>query len=180
MKRTVRFVASENGQGHIVRCGALADEMRSRGWTVVDTPEPDVLILDDPAADTPAGFAGLVVRIVDLPTHVSADLVVEGRHLIRPEFCRLKWVGHEQANGVFDAREVTGLSAADLADKMAHACEVITYSGMRAMEASCVGVPMVVVTRNEGELLNAEYLSAGGRADGWGCKRAADTIEGLF
>jgi UDP-N-acetylglucosamine:LPS N-acetylglucosamine transferase len=63
---------------------------------------------------------------------------------------------------------------------MSRASLVITYGGMRAMEAACVGVPSIVIPRNEGEQLNAEFLTAGGKIDGWGFKRAADAIEALF
>ncbi len=70
--------------------------------------------------------------------------------------------------GILDLRAVSGLSADELSGALftAWACRdvVITYGGMRAMEAACVGAPMVVVPRNEGEWLNAAGLVQAGAA----------------
>jgi UDP-N-acetylglucosamine:LPS N-acetylglucosamine transferase len=66
-----------------------------------------------------------------------------------------------------------------MAEVMSKVALVVTYGGMRAMEAACIGVPSIIQPRNEGERLNAEFLRAGGKIDGLGCKRAADAIEEL-
>ena len=50
------------------------------------------------------------------------------------------------------------MSAKELCEHLATASVVITYAGMRAMEAACVGVPMVLIPRNEGEVMNANGL----------------------
>jgi spore coat polysaccharide biosynthesis predicted glycosyltransferase SpsG len=49
---------------------------------------------------------------------------------------------------------------------MRHASIVITYAGMRAMEAACVGAPIILLARNEGEAFNAGALLECGAAIG--------------
>lgn len=172
------FVVSQDGLGHRVRCGALADELRSRGWDCVVLEGMGHTAADVFVVDCPEAFAfGMdrLVRIVDIPDNRPAALTLRGRNLVRPEF-RVRWTG---GNGAFDARNVRGMDARDLAEAMSRASLVITYGGMRAMEAACVGVPMIVIPRNGGERLNAEFLLSGGKIDGLGCKRAAEDIEEL-
>jgi spore coat polysaccharide biosynthesis predicted glycosyltransferase SpsG len=80
--------------------------------------------------------------------------------MLRPEFRALRQ--DRTRAGIFDARQVFGLSALNLATSMASAEVVVTYSGMRAMEATCVGAPTVLVVRNHGERINADGLVAAG------------------
>jgi len=155
------------------------DELRSRGWECVLVEGMGHTAADIFVVDYPEVFAigtDRLVRVEDVPSHGPAALTLQGRELVRPEF-RIKWIG---GNGALDARNVRGMGAADLAEAMSRASLVITYGGMRAMEAACIGVPMIVIPRNEGERLNAEFLAAGGTIDGLGCKRAADAIEELI
>lgn len=84
-----------------------------------------------------------------------------------------------------DVREISGLSADDLAGHFFSAvvCDdtVLTYGGMRASEAACVGVQrLTIFPRNKGEELNAAGLRAGRIPDGLGCKRVADQIVKMF
>ena len=164
------FVVSHDGLGHKVRCGALADELRRRGWEClfaeyVPDGRADVWVIDWPgAAVTAEGKQYIITEGL-------------GRRLIRPEFERVKWTG---GYGTFDARFIQNIAPEDLATAMAAADLVITYGGMRAMEAACIGAPMVVIPRNGGEQRNIDYLRrSNGRASGL-LVAAADTIEALF
>ena len=177
--RTAVFLYSRDGLGHQVRCGALADELRSRGWSCLDAEwmgkgAIDVLVVDYPCFYTSVPWK--VVRITDIRGGYPADLTLSGRELIRPEFSAVTWTG---GNGPLDIRGIVDVEAADLAAKIATASLVVTYGGMRAMEAVCVGAPVIVLPRNEGERSNVEFLRGGGHIDGLGCKRAADAIERL-
>ena len=171
MKR-VQFIASRDGLGHLVRCAALADELKKRGW--VENGEPDVIVVDDPLVQVET--TGKVVRIIDVPTSDPADLYIQGRDLVREEFRMSPWRGGTQILNVMNVKD---MSAQELARALSTAYAVVTYGGMRAMEAACVGVPLVMIPRNEGERRNVEYISGGGRIDGFGCQRAADAIEEL-
>jgi spore coat polysaccharide biosynthesis predicted glycosyltransferase SpsG len=179
----------ESGRGHVVRCGALADELRSRGWECAnlqrgEAGEADVLIVDDPEAHVRKG-AARVVQIVDTPgqAYVDADLLICGgaaaqpgmfvhcspkEMLIGPRYALLRpefraWI-RDDHGAIFDARAVSGLSADEMAVRMVHSGVVITYGGVRAMEAACLGAPMIVIPRNDGEELNALGLMAAGAA----------------
>ncbi len=182
----------ESGRGHVVRCGALADELEGRGWSVGnaewlpgleawDVESADVVVVDRPGVSI-YGKAN-VVQVVDAPRQVAADLLICGGaaahpgmfvncgakemligprySLLRPEF--RSWT-RDDHGAIFDARAASWLSADEVAVQMAHAAVVITYGGMRAMEAACVGAPMIVTPRNEGEELNALGLMAAGAA----------------
>lgn len=225
MSRRALFVMSTRGQGHIVRCRALAAELLTRGWfSTMTNRSPlsgtsyDVSIVDlgeeehaaavyDALKDKP------VVAIVDTPGPRLVDMIVCGSPgakvemfapepegasagtilgggayaLLRPEFREFRsslprrpWIY------AFDCREVTDHSAFDMAIGMSTAETVITYGGMRALEAACVrghARGMTIEARNPGEELNKAGLRGhGGIADlidGLGCKRVADAIEGL-
>lgn len=189
--RRALFVVSDQGLGHKTRCGALADELRARGWTCEDRKEwqdsADVTIVDHPGLKA---RAQRVVYIVDEPgEYEGADLLVCGGAwatpeafadsgakkvlagpqyaLIRDHFrvARNEFDGAEpRGMGVFDARNIENVGPVELALKMLGADVIITYAGMRAMEAACVGAPMVLQARNEGERLNAHALMAAGAA----------------
>ena len=133
--------------------------------------------------------------------------------LLRHEFATLRsWIlsdgVHTTQHGVLDIRNIKDIPADRLASMLMNAEVVITYAGMRAMEAACIGVPSALLIRNEGELLNATGLIAGGAAisgstwtdallaqaallksmsetgralvDGLGCQRVADAIERML
>ena len=204
--KTVHFVVSDHGMGHITRCLALAEELGRRGWEVVERDEADVVVVDIQRQEPPhvqvthsLGRCGSVL-IVDTPRETGPfDLVICGSAgavpemfmvpaqtvllagpeyaLLRPEFAGVRWQGGKPA---VDIREMTGLSARQMADLFAEVNGVLTYAGMRAMEARCVGVPLVMIARNPGEELNKRGLEAGARVDGKGCVRVVDVIEELF
>ncbi len=179
MKRAA-FIVSDCGQGHRVRCGALADELRTRGWHCVMLAQGevwagDVVVVDHPEAGHVHIGVGKVVRVVDLPTAETADLLIQGWELLRPEFRRLHdladrcWLHLSLRPGeVVDLRQISGWSEKTLAgrlfDAVASGDVAITYGGMRANECACVGTPMVIIPRNEGERLNAQRLVRAGAA----------------
>lgn len=158
----------------------------------------DVAILD--GVDFDKGDADKVVRIVDVPSSATCDLMVCGSagvhsdfvaahilagpdySLLRAEFraARLRPI-KKLGRVTFDLRSVGHLSASDLALHLRRATHVTTFGGMRAMEAACVGVPhLEIIARNPGEELNKRGLEAGAVVDGLGVPRVADAIEALF
>ena len=81
---------------------------------------------------------------------------------------------------VWDARCIEGLSADEVCRRMLSAAMVITYAGMRAMEAACLGVPSILIARNRGEALNAKGLQAclaGYWSEAWPYIGIADPFE---
>lgn len=207
--RRALFVISTRGQGHIVRCRALAAELLTRGWfSTMTNRSPlsgtsyDVSIVDlgdeehaaavyDALKDRP------VVAIVDTPGPRLVDMIVCGSPgakvemfapepegasagtilgggayaLLRPEFREVSWGQHgfSSSHDVFDLRTVERESAESLARIMAASRLVVTWGGMRAMEAACVGVPMICVSRDEnaGEMQNVHGLWKAGAAWWW-------------
>lgn len=187
----------EAGQGHVVRMGALAAELESRGWKLAFnswacSENPDILVEDVPPGAAPmpchhSALPRLYVMVFDalgterdeILLDQSALLVCgvasgtqskEPNHLfgpkyslLRPEFGAVRWHG-TPADSVLDTRHITNCSARGLANALASSAVCITYGGMRAMEAACVGIPMVLHPRNEGEWLNARGLAAHGVA----------------
>lgn len=102
--------------------------------------------------------------------------------LIRREFREVQpW--HGTLRGTFDLRTIENMPACEMAEGIRKAASVVTYGGMRAMEAACVlqtiKSPAVfeIHARNHGEELNKAGLERGARVDGLGCKRVADVIE---
>lgn len=85
---------------------------------------------------------------------------------IRREFVAARERRPERAfGGIFDARNASGTwTAEQMASLISGVDVVITYAGMRAMEAACIGVPAVVLARNDGERLNADGLQFAGAA----------------
>lgn len=175
--RRAQFIVSNNGKGHEVRCGALADELRGRGWFCgrLDPTEPqkaDVLIVDDPEAKWRREHKCKVVRLIDVPPYSgpAVDLVVHGgaaspQHaLLRPEFRIVCWIGATSLYRSFDMRNLKGAGPDHIAWSLARARVAVTYAGMRALEAACIGTPAVIIPRNEGERLNAKALSKAGAA----------------
>ena len=140
---------------------------------VYDWPCKVVAIQDAPRDHRRCTFvvrpsAGLDPQSV--PGHLLGKMMVGSRFaLIRREFIAMSGINpglcrEDGQRPVWDARFVKDLSAETVALCMVNAAVVITYGGMRAMEAACVGVPMVVLARNEGELLNAQGLARAGAA----------------
>jgi spore coat polysaccharide biosynthesis predicted glycosyltransferase SpsG len=219
MQRSALFVADdrpEAGNGHKVRCGALANELRSRGWSCLflergEHDEGSDVMVIDLSADLPRQVVlpgkAKTVRIVDAPDRychgwdmlvcgsagerrmdfsTDSDLLAGPQFaLLRPEFREMRDVNWER-RGIFDARDIAGMSAHGMSVAMRSAGAVITYGGMRALECACVGTPMFLNARNEGEAHNARGLMHHDPerlmriVDGLGCKRVADAIEGMF
>ncbi len=171
--RRAAFIVSDCGFGHRVRCEALADELRARGWEcVASTPYgwcvADVLVIDEPRPGPALPVkASKVVCIVDtLIAETTADLLIQGHELLRPEFRAVSWGDHgfSSSHDIFDLRTVARESAESLAHTLAASRVAITWGGMRANECACVGTPMVLIPRNEGERLNAARLVKAGAA----------------
>jgi spore coat polysaccharide biosynthesis predicted glycosyltransferase SpsG len=208
-RRAVMMPASgrDVGQGHVVRCAALADELRARGWHVASgwggDGLPDVLILDQGEAPIAVRGCGAmkVVRIVDVPGPQFCngwDLLVCGsagacpkmfsgwctskRVLAGPEFSLLRPEFRaisdcERGVAVVDMQESPIVEARARAEKIAQSALCTSGGGMTAMEIACVGTPAVFIARNAGEELNIAGLNAGAKVDGFGCQRVADAIE---
>lgn len=177
-----------------MRCGALAGEFERRGWKTTtigpdDAPPRDafdVVVVDMRGHGPRFPEIPKCVRIIDDPiARDDADLLVFGSagagngillelggcsvlagprySLLRREFVDERRIRRERV-GIMDLREIAGFDARAMAEEMGSAQVVITYGGMRAMEAACVATPSVVVVRNRGERLNAKGLTAAGAA----------------
>lgn len=199
------FVVDDCGLGHYVRCGALAAELERRGastytigprdtapqWTfnvvVIDMrsympPVPGipytVRIIDEPAQQGPCDLMVLGSAGVGEAAFVSAAagrvLLGPRYSLLRPEFVAEQGIVRDR-DGVLDIRKVAGWSAADFAEQIASAKVVVTYAGMRAMEAACVSTPAVLIPRNRGESMNATRLVEAGAA----VRSTEDEAEGV-
>jgi len=186
------FLPDDVGQGHAVRCRALAEALEKRGHRVFTVGMLDeiprdhmfhVAIIDRRSYVPPIPGIAKTVRIVDEYDSISAcDMSVLGSAmrgisevgfrytLIGPMYSLLRQEFRQERSilrgreGIFDASSISGWTPAALAACMAQAEVVITYGGMRAMEAACVGTPSVVVHRNRGEKLNADGLAEVGAA----------------
>lgn len=83
--------------------------------------------------------------------------------LLRPEFSKTHWPTHtDDAFGLgfdwLDARRFVGMDAGQMARAMAGTQVLLTAGGMRAMEAACVGAPMVLFIESEDQESNAYAL----------------------
>lgn len=159
---------------------------------IVDHPSQRVAIWSDHAKVKPdllvCGSAGAKPSLFNGDKKVLAGPEYA---LLRPEFAEQRKVNERcwtdmplEPVAPVDIRSIDDVSADGLAGRLFTAAVsgsgVITYAGMRAMEAACVGAPFVgLIARNDGEKLNVEGLSAGAVVDGLGCKRVADAIEAL-
>jgi len=146
----------------------------------------NVIVLDlDRDEVPPIQIGKRIVRIVDVAVPNDGDLIVCGSvgaqvdmfqggkarvlagpeyALLRPEFSAERKVTHVRS-GIIDLRAVKyQWDVRALAVQMATAVVAITYGGMRAMEATCVGTPTIVYPRNPGEHLNARGLMLRGCA----------------
>lgn len=190
------FIVSTDGQGHQVRCRTLAAELTERGWgaTLVNDYDGtsgsfDVVIVDDYkfSPDRYPAFSVPTVAIVD---HAAADypvsLLVNGCSgakpemysrpkkvlagsqyaLLRESFRQFAWDGKPDVH--FDARRLTNMDASSVAVHMAHAMVVVARPGMRALEAACVGAPLILAhegpTHEENQQLNVHGLVLAGAA----------------
>lgn len=189
------FIADSCGQGHRVRCGALAAELERRGGETFTIGPHDpiprrlfhAVVIDMRAYVPPVPGIERTIRIIDdVSQQGPADLIVLGcasqcgelllsageghvllgprYSLLRREFASERRAEHLLRDGTFDARRISGWSAEALAEQFGEARVVISYAGMRAMEAACVGTPAVLVVRNRGEKLNATGLVEAGAA----------------
>lgn len=197
---SVAICHSGAGNGHTVRCRALADELRHRGVTTFLHMMPpateiiawaEVMVLDLGPEDhviyaiptKPAKYVRIVDTVVDTS---NADLIICGSAgaearmfqgkgsarvlagpdycLLRPQFAAERRITHRR-DGIVDLRRAGDQwDARIVASQVARATVAITYGGMRAMEATCVGTPTVIYPRNEGEHLNARGLMMAGAA----------------
>lgn len=182
------LIPDDAGNGHIVRCAALARELRRRNWKTftvavseqVPPRQFEVAVLDTVKPLPPIPGVARTVRIIDEAIQDGpCDLIVHAtvgcdfisfNALVGPEYALLRREFLEERGstvrrvGIFDARKIAGWSAEALAQEMALAQVVISYGGMRALEAACVGTPTVLVHRNRGECLNAWGLANAGAA----------------
>lgn len=159
---------------------------------IVDHPSQRVALWNDHAKIKPdilvCGSAGARPDLFNGDRRVLAGPEYA---LLRPEFAERRKVNERcwayiplDPVAPVDLRSIDAVSVDELAGRLLTAAVsgagVITYAGMRAMEAACVGAPLVgLIARNAGEKLNSEGLSAGAVVDGLGCKRVADAIEAL-
>lgn len=185
------LIPDEAGNGHKVRCGALASELERRGWSTVTCTQGqiprlafDVVVMDLMSHEAQVPGIGKTIRIIDEQSFLGpCDLLVFGSagageemllesgtllrgprySLLRPEFEAERCVTRMRS-GIFDARNIAGWSVLEMAEELSLAKVVISYAGMRAMEAACVGTPSVLVARNPGERLNARGLMEAGAA----------------
>lgn len=191
----------EAGRGHVVRCGALANELRARGWECDflaqgEHGEADVLVVDlYHGQGAPMVHTGNTARVVQIADKVSLmptllrikgemarpDLIVDGgagAHadmyrdsgarevlagpeyaLLRPEFAKTQWPLNSDLVWL-DVRRFAGVEARQMACHMASAKVLITAAGMRAMEAACVGAPMILFVESDDQESNARALEA--------------------
>jgi spore coat polysaccharide biosynthesis predicted glycosyltransferase SpsG len=194
------IVDDVHGQGHVVRSGALRDELERRGHQAsllkigeeedigdVTIFDAQINIIHDALAIAMKAHGSKNVIIVDEPRNTTADFLIAGGAgateemykdcgakkvlagpqyaLLRPEFGEVREWNQPHVNELVDIRNLSGYpSAAALAVDLSRLGVVITYGGMRAMECACVGAPMVIVPRNEGERLNARAMRIAGAA----------------
>ena len=170
----------EAGLGHVVRSGALRDELTRRGWELAD-PGPrdaDVVIVDvqQPLSLSLRGIdgSGKVVWIVDEPHGIGWGTVIYpgcSHALLRREFADARWNYlpiRSRPEDIAYLRNISGMSAAVLATAIGCHKLAVTYGGQRALECMCLGTPVVVTPRNEGERLIAKTIvehGAGVQAD---------------
>lgn len=157
--------------------------------TIVDEPSPwegwDLLV---------CGSAGANISMFDGCLNQRA-LIGPEYALLRREFRRRVELRESTYMTVslrppveLDLRNITDQPAEQIAGRLydAYVCSdvVLTYGGMRALEARCVLGPehrgeLRMEARNYGEELNVAGLWNGAVIDGLGCQRVADAIESL-
>lgn len=197
--RRAQFDHSTAGDGHVIRCNALRDELRARGWGW-KAAVPDVFVLDVGGLHFWTDPAKCVV-IDDFPHPHRCDLIVNGtlgadaeayrglRALVGPAYALLRSAFTKRHNstelrtGALDIRTMTGLDADQAASRLAGAEIAITYGGMRCIESACVGTAMVVVAQTDetpGQRSNRDALVAAGAAVSASESSAADTAAALL
>lgn len=141
-----------DGEGYIAAWEAFQPDAKTVIIADVPGDYPSDLLVAGGAGATPELYKDSgAKKVLAGPAYALLRTQFRGIRYTRPTF-----LGRA---GVFDARSVGGLGSIEMADRMASAEVVITYGGMRALEAACVGAPMVVYARNEGERLNALALN---------------------
>ena len=197
--RIAIYADAECGQGHVVRCRALLDELENRGHIphmVTDWQElvkycreipQDAVVID---TYKPTMYEHLLSDVI---IYVSRDIETLGPAyaMLRPEFRKLRSDSLEMRNKGGSARRAL----------------VITSGGMSALEFACMGVPMLVYEQHENQRAQIDALIVAGAAkhyihdgtevlfdeypeelarmaaagmelvDGLGCVRTADMIE---
>lgn len=113
------------------------------------------LVVNGCAGATPEMYAGSAKSVLAGPEYA----------LLRPVFADFRNIyGSRDFGGVRDIRNVSGATAEQLAWWLIGADAVITYGGMRCLEAACVGAPMVIDQEDEAQELNAVGLRDKGAA----------------
>ena len=153
----------------------LSDDVET--WAIQPTNVPRITVVGSPGAE----------YYPILPPTVPA--LLGGKYaLLRPEFAEardadMSLPGNAQHGGLFDCRDIKDWSSTQIAYRMRNADMVISFGGMRALEAACVrkgGQDILVYARNAGEGLNKRGLADGqDHIDGRGCQRVADALEEL-
>lgn len=152
-----------------IPCICIRDTMPNQvpGGSPEDFPGSCVLVVVPTAQIHGAG----VVKYDQLFVDVSNQIHNRGRVIYGPGLSMLRREFHWRhcapplhRTGVWDCRKIDSFTPSAVAEAMSRAAVVITYGGMRAMEAACCGAPMVVYARNEGEALNATGLQRRGAA----------------
>ena len=203
--RIAIYADAECGQGHVVRCSALEQELLDRGHTLGYGVFTDWQDFVRGCRDWPQDAVVIDTYRPPMYEHILAPVVISipddieplgpAYAMLRPEFRKLR-------SDSLEMRSKGGSTARRL---------VITSGGMSALEFACMGVPMLVYEQHENQRAQIAALVEAGAAwevsepywgnhwdeycfpakfeqdhmaaagmelvDGLGCVRTADMIE---